>query len=104
MSLRCQPVCCLTAVPCVRVQGGTFTISNLGMYGIKQFCAIINPPQAAILAVGTSERRQAWDQTSSLLEQTKCRNYACYSGGCPPDSWVIKRTFVESKRFAPFAT
>ena len=32
-------------------EGGTFTISNLGMYGIESFCAIINPPQAAILAV-----------------------------------------------------
>lgn len=34
--------------------GGTFTVSNLGMYGIRDFCAIINPPQAAILAVGGS--------------------------------------------------
>ncbi|GFR51149.1 hypothetical protein Agub_g13504, partial [Astrephomene gubernaculifera] len=34
--------------------GGTFTISNLGMYGVKQFAAIINPPQAAILAVGAA--------------------------------------------------
>lgn len=34
------------------LQGGTFTISNLGMFGIDQFSAIINPPQAAILAVG----------------------------------------------------
>jgi pyruvate dehydrogenase E2 component (dihydrolipoamide acetyltransferase) len=33
-------------------QGGTFTISNLGMYGVDEFTAIINPPQAAILAVG----------------------------------------------------
>lgn len=33
-------------------QGGTFTISNLGMYGIKEFAAIINPPQSCILAVG----------------------------------------------------
>lgn len=33
-------------------QGGTFTISNLGMFGIKCFTAVINPPQAAILAVG----------------------------------------------------
>ena len=33
-------------------QGGSFTISNLGMFGIEEFCAIINPPQAAILAVG----------------------------------------------------
>ncbi|XP_078388413.1 dihydrolipoyllysine-residue acetyltransferase component of pyruvate dehydrogenase complex, mitochondrial [Cetorhinus maximus] len=38
-------------------QGGTFTISNLGMYGIKNFSAIINPPQACILAVGGSEQR-----------------------------------------------
>ena len=38
-------------------QGGTFTISNLGMFGINEFTAIINPPQCAILAVGkgTSE-------------------------------------------------
>jgi pyruvate dehydrogenase E2 component (dihydrolipoamide acetyltransferase) len=34
------------------LQGGTFTISNLGMYGIDEFSAIVNPPQAAILAVG----------------------------------------------------
>jgi len=34
--------------------GGTFTISNLGMFGIDQFTAVINPPEAAILAVGTT--------------------------------------------------
>lgn len=38
-------------------QGGTFTLSNLGMLGVKTFDAIINPPQAAILAVGASEPR-----------------------------------------------
>ncbi|EPS60455.1 hypothetical protein M569_14348 [Genlisea aurea] len=39
-------------------EGGTFTVSNLGgPFGIKQFCAIINPPQAGILAVGSAERR-----------------------------------------------
>ena len=38
-------------------QGGGFTISNLGMYGIKDFLAIINTPQAAILAVGAGEER-----------------------------------------------
>jgi pyruvate dehydrogenase E2 component (dihydrolipoamide acetyltransferase) len=37
--------------------GGSFCISNLGMFGIKQFDAIINPPQGAILAVGTGEQR-----------------------------------------------
>jgi len=38
-------------------QGGSFSISNLGMFGVKQFTAIINPPQAAILAVGAGEKR-----------------------------------------------
>ena len=38
-------------------QGGSFSISNLGMFGVKQFTAIINPPQAAILAVGVGEKR-----------------------------------------------
>jgi pyruvate dehydrogenase E2 component (dihydrolipoamide acetyltransferase) len=37
--------------------GGTFTVSNLGMYGITEFTAVINPPQAAILAVGAMERK-----------------------------------------------
>jgi pyruvate dehydrogenase E2 component (dihydrolipoamide acetyltransferase) len=38
-------------------QGGGFSISNLGMYGVRQFQAIINPPQACILAIGAGERR-----------------------------------------------
>jgi pyruvate dehydrogenase E2 component (dihydrolipoamide acetyltransferase) len=38
-------------------QGGGFTISNLGMFGVKEFAAIINPPQAMILAVGAGEER-----------------------------------------------
>jgi pyruvate dehydrogenase E2 component (dihydrolipoyllysine-residue acetyltransferase) len=36
------------------LEGGTFTISNLGMFGVEQFVAVINPPQAAILAVGST--------------------------------------------------
>jgi pyruvate dehydrogenase E2 component (dihydrolipoamide acetyltransferase) len=39
------------------LEGGTFTISNLGMYGIEQFVAVLNPPQVAILAVGSIEER-----------------------------------------------
>ncbi len=38
-------------------QGGTFSISNLGMYGIREFAAVINPPHGCILAVGTGEPR-----------------------------------------------
>jgi pyruvate dehydrogenase E2 component (dihydrolipoamide acetyltransferase) len=39
------------------LEGGTFTISNLGMYGVDQFIAVLNPPQVAILAVGSIEDR-----------------------------------------------
>jgi pyruvate dehydrogenase E2 component (dihydrolipoyllysine-residue acetyltransferase) len=38
-------------------QGGTFSISNLGMYGVRDFAAVINPPQGCILAVGAGEER-----------------------------------------------
>ena len=39
------------------LEGGTFTISNLGMFGVERFIAVLNPPQAAILAVGATEER-----------------------------------------------
>jgi pyruvate dehydrogenase E2 component (dihydrolipoamide acetyltransferase) len=39
------------------IEGGTFTVSNLGMFGIDEFDAIINPPQGAILAIGSAARR-----------------------------------------------
>ena len=38
-------------------QGGTFSISNLGMYGVKSFQAIINPPQGCIMAIGKVEKK-----------------------------------------------
>jgi pyruvate dehydrogenase E2 component (dihydrolipoamide acetyltransferase) len=38
-------------------QGGVTTISNLGMYGVREFAAIINPPHSTLLAVGAGERR-----------------------------------------------
>ena len=47
---------------------GTFTISNLGMYGIEQFVAVINPPQAAILAVGATLRHAGRPATG----QSRC--------------------------------
>jgi pyruvate dehydrogenase E2 component (dihydrolipoamide acetyltransferase) len=42
-----------------QLSGGTFTISNLGMYGVEQFTAVINPPESAILAVGATTREPA---------------------------------------------
>jgi len=49
------------------LQGGTFTISNLGMFGIDHFTAILNPPQAAILAVGGVAKRAVVDDDGSLV-------------------------------------
>ncbi len=48
------------------VSGGTFTISNLGPFGVEQFTAIINPPQTAILAVGAVQREVVPDQVGQI--------------------------------------
>jgi pyruvate dehydrogenase E2 component (dihydrolipoamide acetyltransferase) len=47
-------------------EGGSFSISNLGMYGIEEFAAIINPPQAAILAVGKADENDRLALTLSV--------------------------------------
>jgi len=49
------------------LSGGTFTVSNLGMFGIERFTAIINPPQAAILTVGALEKKPAVDDSGRVV-------------------------------------
>jgi pyruvate dehydrogenase E2 component (dihydrolipoamide acetyltransferase) len=49
------------------VRGGTFTISNLGPFGVEQFTAIINPPQAAILAVGVTQLEAVPDDEGQVV-------------------------------------
>jgi|TARA_B110000208_G_C11692519_1_gene402827 pyruvate/2-oxoglutarate dehydrogenase complex dihydrolipoamide acyltransferase (E2) component len=49
--------------------GGSFTISNLGMFGISEFTAVINPPQACILAVGGGSPTATVGSTASELEK-----------------------------------
>ena len=49
------------------LSGGTFTVSNLGMYGIEHFTAIINPPQASILTVGALAKRPAVDDSGRVV-------------------------------------
>lgn len=51
-------------------QGGGFSISNLGMYGIKQFNAIINPPQSCILALGAGEKRAVISDDGKVVAAT----------------------------------
>ena len=53
--------------------GGTFTISNLGMQGIEEFTAIINPPQAAILAVGATIATPTVGATGEILVEQKMK-------------------------------
>jgi pyruvate dehydrogenase E2 component (dihydrolipoamide acetyltransferase) len=48
-------------------QGGTITVSNMGMFGIESFTAIINPPQAAIVAVSSIERRPSYDENGEVV-------------------------------------
>jgi pyruvate dehydrogenase E2 component (dihydrolipoamide acetyltransferase) len=57
--------------------GGTFTVSNLGMYGIRSFSAIINPPQAAILSVGSMEQRAVVREGELDVVHTMALTLAC---------------------------
>jgi pyruvate dehydrogenase E2 component (dihydrolipoamide acetyltransferase) len=58
-------------------QGGTFSISNLGMFGIRQFDAVINPPQGAILAVGAGEQRPVVKQGALAIATVMTCTLSC---------------------------
>jgi pyruvate dehydrogenase E2 component (dihydrolipoamide acetyltransferase) len=57
--------------------GGTFTVSNLGMYGVRSFSAIINPPQAAILSVGSLEPRAIVREEEVVVRHTMTLTLVC---------------------------
>ncbi len=57
--------------------GGTFSISNLGMYGIKQFSAIINPPEGAILAVGATGDQAVVENSEIKVRNTMTLTLSC---------------------------
>jgi len=57
--------------------GGTFSISNLGMYGIKQFAAIVNPPEGAILAVGGTEERAVAENGNIVVKKMMTLTLSC---------------------------
>ncbi len=58
-------------------QGGSFSISNLGMLGIKQFDAIINPPQGAIMALGASESRALVENGNVVVREIVTATLSC---------------------------
>ncbi|MGP3969769.1 pyruvate dehydrogenase complex dihydrolipoamide acetyltransferase [Streptomyces sp. 6N223] len=55
------------------IEGGAFSVSNLGMYGVGEFAAIINPPQAGILAVGAATRQPAVSEDGEIQVATVMR-------------------------------
>lgn len=65
-------------------QGGTFTISNLGMFGVKSFNSIINPPQAGILSVGAGEQRPVVKNgalsVATVMSLTLAVDHRCIDG------------------------
>jgi pyruvate dehydrogenase E2 component (dihydrolipoamide acetyltransferase) len=65
------------AVTPPELSSGTFTVSNLGMYGIKRFTAVTNPPQAAILAVGALEPRAVVRDGEVVVRSTMELTLAC---------------------------
>ncbi len=86
------------------LEGGTFTISNLGMFGIEQFTAILNPPQAAILAVGaTADRPVAQDGQVVVLPMmtvTLTLDHRAVDGAPAADFLRTVKTLLEDPALA----
>jgi pyruvate dehydrogenase E2 component (dihydrolipoamide acetyltransferase) len=86
------------------LEGGTFTISNLGMYGIEQFVAVLNPPQAAILAVGATEDRVVVDDGNMvvrpMMTMTLTVDHRAVDGAAAADFLRTLKAFVEDPALA----
>jgi pyruvate dehydrogenase E2 component (dihydrolipoamide acetyltransferase) len=86
------------------LEGGTFTISNLGMYGIEQFVAVINPPQAAILAVGstldTPVARNGAVEVRPMMTMTLTVDHRAVDGAAGADFLRTVKQFVEDPALA----
>ena len=86
------------------LDGGTFTISNLGMFGIEQFIAVLNPPQAAILAVGaTVDRAVVVDGeivVRPMMTITLTVDHRAVDGGPAADFLRTVKTFLEEPALA----
>jgi pyruvate dehydrogenase E2 component (dihydrolipoamide acetyltransferase) len=81
------------------LEGGTFTISNLGMYGVEQFVAVLNPPQAAILAVGAVEERPVAREgelaVRPMMTMTLTSDHRALDGATASDFLRTVKSFLE---------
>jgi len=81
------------------LEGGTFTISNLGMYGVEHFIAVLNPPQAAILAVGAIEERAVVHDgeiaVRAMLTLTLTSDHRTIDGATAADFLRTVKEFLE---------
>ena len=86
------------------LEDGTFTISNLGMYGIEQFVAVLNPPQAAILAVGatidTPVARNGAVEVRPTMTMTLTVDHRAVDGAAGADFLRTVKQFVEDPALA----
>jgi pyruvate dehydrogenase E2 component (dihydrolipoyllysine-residue acetyltransferase) len=86
------------------LEDGTFTISNLGMYGVESFVAVLNPPQAAILAVGAVEARPVASDgaiaVSPMLSMTLTCDHRSLDGAVAADFLRTVKTFLEEPGLA----
>ena len=86
------------------LEGGTFTISNLGMFGVEQFVAVLNPPQVAILAVGASEERVVVENgafvAKPLMTMTLTCDHRAIDGAVGADFLRTLKKLVESPALA----
>jgi pyruvate dehydrogenase E2 component (dihydrolipoamide acetyltransferase) len=81
------------------LEGGTFTISNLGMYGVDRFVAVLNPPQAGILAVGAIEERAVVEDgeivVRPLLEMTLSCDHRSVDGATASEFLATVKELLE---------
>ncbi|MBU6445103.1 MAG: pyruvate dehydrogenase complex dihydrolipoamide acetyltransferase [Alphaproteobacteria bacterium] len=80
-------------------EGGSFAISNLGMFGIKEFTAVINPPHAAILAVGAGEERAIVRngklETATMMTVTMSCDHRVIDGATGAQFLQVFKTYIE---------
>jgi pyruvate dehydrogenase E2 component (dihydrolipoamide acetyltransferase) len=80
-------------------EGGGFSVSNLGMYGIKNFTSIINPPQSCIIAVGAGEERPVVKggkiEISTIMTVTMSADHRVVDGGTGAKFLATLKQFIE---------